>query len=174
MTSVVARVVLRLRTWRRLFLDDYFLFLGASFLIATTGMLYTIYTTLYIDTAILADLTVAFAISATQLQDVVNNAASYTITVIVLCWCATFSVKLSFLAFFKQLINGVPKMRVYYWFMVVFVVVTWAFLVGEAFILCPYFGSASAKCFSHDRDLLYISLTGLVTALDGITDLMSK
>jgi hypothetical protein len=58
-----------------------------------------------------------------------------------LLWTATFAVKFSFLAYFRQLVQSVANMRTYFWIVVAFTIVSWMFVIGEPFILCHYFGA---------------------------------
>ncbi|KAI0867978.1 hypothetical protein GGS24DRAFT_507256 [Hypoxylon argillaceum] len=61
----------------------------------------------------------------------------------------------------------------YYWFIVFFCILSWAFLVAEPFIICPYFGLDAAVCFSSTvNDKKTLGLTALVTALDILSDIM--
>ncbi|KAK4187179.1 hypothetical protein QBC35DRAFT_452600 [Podospora australis] len=169
--SVVARVVIRLRTLKRLSLDDYLLFFAATSLTAATGLVYTICDRLYLSAALQKDPVLAFSINSVVLFDLLDHAAQQFHTFIILAWTATFFVKFSFLAFFRQLIWKTRVQR-YYWAVVGITIVSYLFLVAEPFILCPDFGIESLSCFAPSKNLLYISMTGLVTGLDALTDIM--
>ncbi|KAI0414323.1 hypothetical protein F5X98DRAFT_390042 [Xylaria grammica] len=60
----------------------------------------------------------------------------------------------------------------YYWFIVVFSVVSWAFVVAEPFIICPYFGVDAIQCFNSTvNEKKTLALTALVTVLDIFSDI---
>ncbi|KAK4183912.1 hypothetical protein QBC35DRAFT_541740 [Podospora australis] len=197
--TVVGRAVIRLKTRRTLALDDYLLFAGAAFLCGATGLLYSIVDTLYLAVAVQKDQSTIFLLTPDQFTNLIENAVQENHAFLMVAWTATFLVKFSFLAFFKQLIWQVSGIRIYYWTVVVITGLSWAFLVAEPFILCPYFGvdssklneqffppavlsirevmaayneTTAVKCFDHSRDKLYIGLTGFITGLDALTDIM--
>jgi hypothetical protein len=144
MVSVLGRVVMRLRAWRRLGLDDYFLFAGAGCLTAGTVLLYKMVDQLYLFGAIQRDVSIISQVNSEELQDIIDHSAAKTMTIVALTWTTMFAVKFSFLAFFRQLVANVDRIQYYYWGIVVFTVVAWVFFVGQAFILCPYFGAESS------------------------------
>jgi len=142
---VLARALIRLRTRRALALDDYLLFLAALFLSGATGLMYNIIDNLYLSTAIRLDQSIVFRLGSERLTDLVESAVQENHSFLIVAWTATFLVKFSFLAFFRQLIWNVAGMRRYYWAVVGVTGVSWAFLVAEPFILCSEFGWASCK-----------------------------
>ncbi|KAI0448311.1 hypothetical protein F5B21DRAFT_518998 [Xylaria acuta] len=169
--SAFARGAIRFKTQRHLSLDDYFLFVATVFLVAATGLLYTLCDGFYLSTLVSQDPAIFFQLTAQQARLIVNNALQENIF-LSLAWTATFFVKFSFLAFFKQMIWRVDKMRYYYWSIVVLTVLSYLFLFSEAFILCHDFGVNTLKCFDPSKNALYVSLTGSITALDTLTDLL--
>ena len=83
------------------------------------------------------------------LNDVLSlaNSLAFIHTFLSLAWTAIFFVKFSFLALFRVLLKHISrKLSIYFWVMVGYFVVTWMFLVTEAFIVCPYYGAESSKC----------------------------
>ncbi|KAK4639816.1 hypothetical protein QC761_701590 [Podospora bellae-mahoneyi] len=169
--SVVARVAIRLKTLRRLSLDDYLLFMAATALTVTTGLLLHSCDRIYLSAALQKDPALAFLISSELLMDLLNHATQQFHTFLILAWTAIFFVKFSFLAFFRQLIWKTRVQR-YYWAVVGITIVSYLFFVAEPFILCSEFGIKALSCFSPSKNILYISLTGVVTGLDATTDLM--
>jgi len=129
---------------RKLSLDDYFVALGISFLIAETGILYHFTDSLYFISAAYHDPTAVGLLDAAKTRSLLNDTKYFHIF-FGLSWSATFAIKFSFLAFFRRLVTDVSKpLILYYWFCVVFTGVTWVFLVVEPFILCPFFGTESS------------------------------
>ncbi|KAK8022515.1 hypothetical protein PG993_013282 [Apiospora rasikravindrae] len=166
--SVFARVWIRFRTRRKLSADDYFLFFAAACLIVSTVLLYRLCDQLYLATAVQKDKTIVLELNLAELNDLIRNGMKDYSTFLILAWTTTFFVKFSFLAFFRELVHRVASIQYYYWFVVGLTVVSWMFLVAEPFILCPYFGAASCE------NLLYVSMTGLATGLDALSDILSK
>lgn len=70
---------------------------------------------------------------------------TYLYAYLSLLWTATFAVKFSFLAFFRQLIQSVANIRMYFWIVVVFTTVSWMFVIAEPFILCHQFGMETSR-----------------------------
>ena len=61
----------------------------------------------------------------------------------VLAWTAEFSVKMSLLLFFKQLVNRLPRLTLYVKFVIAFAIVVWAVLICEPFMACAHLGVSS-------------------------------
>ena len=85
-----------------------------------------------------------FQLTPPQADRVLDNALLQNI-LLAFAWTATFFVKFSFLAFFKQMIFNVDRMHYYYWGVTIFTVISYLFLVGEAFILCHEWRLESCK-----------------------------
>lgn len=168
--TVAARVSVRLYTRRRLYLDDCFLIFGLICLSGATGLTLTFVRNMFISEALRLDPTVVVRVD--QLLALTNSMAVVD-SFLALAWTAIFSVKFCFLALFRLLIRQVSKkLTVYYWCVVGFTVTTWAFLVSEGFILCPYFGAETAKCLPEPPRVLSLALTSFITILDIFTDIM--
>jgi hypothetical protein len=147
---------------------------------------------LYTNLALKLDPTVVVS-----LKDVISLAHSLAFidSFLALAWTAIFFVKFSFLALFRVLIKHISKkISIYFWVMVGYCILTWMFLVSEAFIVCPYFGAESSKCplntvfyistcSAANRVLvkctpetpftLTLALTILITILDITADILS-
>ncbi len=108
-----------------------------------------------------------------------------------LTWTTLFSVKFSFLSFFRRLIKGLPEKMIYWWIVTVITTVVWAFGVVIVFLPCPYFSLRSCKLHTVFRILssaliLYvvqcaqsselpraIAFATTATVLDIVTDILS-
>ncbi|KAI0596337.1 hypothetical protein F4775DRAFT_564971 [Biscogniauxia sp. FL1348] len=168
----VARMAIRLRYHKRLSLDDAFLLLSAACLCAATGILYHICYFLYLHSA---------ALFAPQLlpyllanYDELLGLQKKVYPFLALIWTTTFAVKGCFLAFMRPLVWHISRaVNWYYWFIVGFCVVSWAFVIADPFIICPYFGADGTKCFSSTVDQKKtLGLTAFVTVLDILSDIM--
>ncbi|GAP92701.2 hypothetical protein SAMD00023353_9600070 [Rosellinia necatrix] len=166
------RIAIRLIYQKRLCLDDGFLILAVASLIAATGILYHICYFLYLHSAALLDPEVLPYVVADfdQLLDLHKKAYPY----LALIWTTTYAVKGCFLAFMRPLVWHISRgVNWYYWFIGVFSVISWAFVVAEPFIICPYFGVDAIQCFNSTvNEKKSIGLTALVTTLDILSDIM--
>ncbi|KAK4209357.1 hypothetical protein QBC37DRAFT_378106 [Rhypophila decipiens] len=169
--SVLARAGARLHQRRRLGWDDYFLFAAAVVLAGAVGLLYHMSLRIYIWTAMRMDTSILSKLDPNDLQHVISSSVPVIDSWVTLTWTSIHLVKASFLAFFKQLIWQVSRIQRYYWAVVVLTVLSWMFAFAMPFILCSEFGLNAIKCMDSSRDVLYISLTAIVGALDIITDL---
>ncbi|KAI8947304.1 hypothetical protein F4801DRAFT_517390 [Xylaria longipes] len=167
-----ARMAIRLTYQKKLRLDDAFLILAAASLSAATGILYNICYFLYLHSA---------ALLAPQLLpylldhfDELLQLQKRVYPFLALIWTTTFAVKGCFLAFMRPLVWHISRaVNWYYWFIVVFCIISWAYVVAEPFIVCPYFGLDATKCFSSTVDnRKTLGLTALVTVLDILSDIM--
>lgn len=147
----VARIGIRLRYQKGLRIDDGFLIVAAACLAAATGILYHICYFLYLHSAallvpqILPYLIADFG-ELLQLQKRVYP-------FLALIWTTTFAVKGCFLAFMRPLVWHISRaMNWYYWFIVTFCVLAWAFVVADPFIICPYFGVDAGR-YTTDRTI---------------------
>jgi hypothetical protein len=77
--------------------------------------------------------------------DILLAVTSYSLAFVETSWTAIFCVKFSFLSLFYTLIRNLSVgLTRYYWGVVVFNVLTWAYMLSEAPILCPYFGAEAS------------------------------
>lgn len=164
---------IRLKYQKCLRLDDAFLILAAASLVAAVGILYHITYFLYLHSAALHVPQVLPELLANFNQLLSLQKKVYPF--LALIWTTTFAVKGCFLAFLRPLVWHISKhMNRYYWFIVYFTVVSWAFCVADPFIICPYFGLDAVKCFSSTVDEgKTLGLTALVTVLDILSDIFS-
>lgn len=146
--------MIRLTTRRSVALDDYLLFLAFAFLTATTALVYYLFDSIYLATAVERDPLIFFQLSTKQMQQLLNQALNENI-LLAIAWTTTFLVKFSFLAFFRKLIRNVDGIQYYYWGVVALTLLTWMFLTSEAFILCSDFGISASK---SQREILQFLL----------------
>ncbi|PVI05780.1 hypothetical protein DM02DRAFT_684190 [Periconia macrospinosa] len=152
--------------------DDYFVLFGSICLVVATGFFHADFESTYLSQAVYLDASIVLKAPAPKLMKAANTHMTYIVTELVFLWTATFAVKFSFLAFFRPLVESVNKrIRIYFWVVVGLTLISWMFVISEPFILCPHFGRKSMKKCAFDREK-YFSLTGFVTALDAVTDLM--
>lgn len=141
--AVVGRLLIRVYTRRRLFLDDAFVIFGLGCLCTATALSYHMARSLPLEEALrhYSDL----VISAEQTQSLLGD-MEFAASIFCLVWTTTFAVKFSFLVLFWQLIQRVSKwLTRYYWAVVGTCVISWLFVISEPFMLCQYFGLSSGR-----------------------------
>lgn len=137
---VAARIGTRWRLRRRLYLDDFFLLFGLACLCGATGIILVSVRKVFLTEAIVVDSSFRFTVEVAN--SVANAAPAIIHSFLFLTWTVVISVKFSFLALFRLLIQRISwKITFYYWFVVVFTVITWIYMVSEAFIACPAVGA---------------------------------
>ncbi|KUI70700.1 hypothetical protein VM1G_05906 [Cytospora mali] len=168
----VARMAIRLTYQKQLHLDDVFLILAAACLCAATGILYHICYFLYLHSAAVLAPQVLPEVLAhynalIQLQKTVYPFLD-------LIWTTTFAVKGCFLTSMRPLVWHISRpLNWYYWSIVAFCIISWAFVVADPFIICPYFGMDAIQCFISTVDeRKTLGLTVFVTVLDVLSDIM--
>lgn len=137
---VAARIGMRWRLRRRLYLDDFFLLFGLACLCGATSIMLVSVRKIFLTEAIMVD--PLFLLTMDKALSVANTAPTIINSFLFLTWTVVISVKFSFLALFRLLIQRISRrITFYYWFVVVFTAITWIYMVSEAFIICPAFGA---------------------------------
>lgn len=137
------RLALRLKFRKKLLLDDVFVLAGVISLAVSIGVLTQYYETLFKTEALNTDPTVKFSydealpmLEAPKLFD----------TYLAFLWTSVYAIKFSFLVFFRTLIKNVSrKLDIYYWFIIVFCIISWVLAICMPFMLCPYFTAEGSK-----------------------------
>lgn len=138
-TSAFARFVFRLVARRRFYLDDMFFAFALLCLGAGTALMIEFYKVAFLDEAVATNSTVI--IQPSQLTSLFNSLTMLDAFFCIM-WTATFSIKASFLALFRQLIQRVSKkLRIHFWVTAVLTFLAWAYFECEDFIVCHYFGA---------------------------------
>ena len=133
-----ARAVIRIFYLKRTNVDDYFFFLAVVTLIPGQGLLFCY-------TGILYEIEATIEGKATPPPNVLQklyNAAPFATTAELLCWTAIFSVKFSFLFYFRALVDRLYNMQVLWWITFAVLVPATAVSIAGTIIVCPYRGSS--------------------------------
>lgn len=142
--AVAIRIAIRIKWRRQLSLDDYFLLFGLASLSGAAGLAFRLMRVLFLAEVLVADHPVNYVFSAQDILEF-NVAMAAVSSLVILSWTATYAVKFSFLALFRQLISRLSKkITIYFWIIVGFTLLSWAYVVVEPFILCPVFGLHSS------------------------------
>ncbi len=133
MVAAAARATIRIYHLKIVHADDYLFLIATAALIAGTGLYYAFIGILYTSQAI------SFIPPPDFLQES-EHAATHAFAANLLCWTTIFSIKFSFLFYFRALVNRLYKMEVWWWFtLAVFIPIT-AMVIPGAFIVCPHTG----------------------------------
>ena len=151
LVTIIVRLVIRIHTRHKLYIDDYVLLFGSACFISATYLNFANSRTIFLHNA----WTMNPKIIPTFVEsNHLLNSFKILRTFLKLIWTTMFFVKFSFLIFFKQLIDRVSQhITIYYWIGVIFTVLFWMFIICEHFILCPHFdikgGKPLVSCFRY-------------------------
>ena len=134
--SLIGRLGFRIHTRRSLYLDDYVVLIGALCLSVSTGLAYKNCEFLFVTDAIQRNPSLLSKANADQIQILSEIRYSALYVSLAFSWTTIFAVKISFLIFFKKLINRVTKIHAYYWSVAFITLLSWLFMVFEPFVLC--------------------------------------
>lgn len=139
--AAIVRTGIRIKMRRRLYLDDAFLGLACFALTAATTVLYKELGILYLAEEIVqdyvsgdmadlpADVSVAAVVPRYQRTYYLHGTLS---------WIVIFSIKFTFLSFFHQLLDRLPRFLFYWKVVVVANVVALLYCICYAFLECPH------------------------------------
>ena len=143
--SASARFYIRIRVQKQLSLDDGFLLFGIGCFICALAILFTYIDDMYMTAAFL------FRLKDMELSpDFIQKSFDYqkmAAVSLILTWCSIVSVKFSFLFLFRRLIDRIPVMVMYWWFVTVFNVAISGYGAVVYILACPYFYSMKASMF---------------------------
>ncbi|KAL9597823.1 MAG: hypothetical protein Q9219_004900 [cf. Caloplaca sp. 3 TL-2023] len=87
-------------------------------------------------------------------------------------WVTIFAVKMSFLLFFRQLLDRLKDLLNFWKVTVGIVVVSAIYCVGSVVISCPYLGSDSVECTEGSGLKRTIDVVQIANAVNMLTDLL--
>ena len=155
--TVVARTTIQIQQNRRLKADDYTLIFGSITFIASTVLIFILIPlSSWFETSIQTSMSPSgpqfdsdpsFLEKLLHYQQLLFAYGSLT-------WATTFSVKLTFILFFRPMVSRLPKMLLYWKMTFVITLLSFALSICFTFLGCPHFGPALSKpvsSFSHPR-----------------------
>ncbi|KAL8753060.1 MAG: hypothetical protein Q9184_005536 [Pyrenodesmia sp. 2 TL-2023] len=91
-----------------------------------------------------------------------------------LAWCSVIAVKFSFLFLFRKLIDRIPRLITYWWFVIAFNVVAFGYGFSTYFLICPYYNDRASlyKCATPPGVARLMRHGIAQTAVDIIGDLL--
>lgn len=129
---VAFRTWVRIQQFRRLFVDDGFVFLGWTLVLATTIMWHYFAGAMFMNNAVARG-------AERAPDDYVQRSETFltgSAAIIFFFYSTLWSVKLSFLFFFRRLYVNVSSWMKYWWVIFAIVVATWAVCVGNIEYKC--------------------------------------
>jgi hypothetical protein len=146
--AAIVRTTIRTRSQGRFLLDDYLLLFGYVTLTAGTTLLYIILDDVYWYMGLILNPnspSTFQAFAAPDFFDLVKSFQQLTFAFVALTWTTIFAVKLSFLLFFRQMVNRLRNVIIYWWIVVGVTLVSYCYCVAGIFIACPHFGLEACK-----------------------------
>lgn len=150
-TAILAasmRTALRIHSQRRLFLDDAFLLLACAALTAAIPILYRAIAPLYFVQGLEnggPSSEKSSQSSGTNVDAEIHLYQVMHLTHEALVWTAIFSVKFSFLSFFRQIVDRIQSLVLYWKVVTVMNIMACAFCVGFSFMECPHIDYTASK-----------------------------
>ncbi|KAL8934497.1 MAG: hypothetical protein Q9216_005882 [Gyalolechia sp. 2 TL-2023] len=129
---LIFRLFVRLHSFKRLYADDY-LVIAAWLMILATSITWQIQKDALYDQYNLAAGKTAITPQFASQQETLSRA---TLAIVTMFYCSLWSVKLSFLLFFRRLDQNVKGHRVWWWCVLTFTVATWASCIGDIQYQC--------------------------------------
>ena len=144
---MASRFYIRIGLQREFSIDDAFLVLAICCLICAAVITYSVtLDNLYQAAAMSANLsTIAFlkedvSVDPGLLQPIYSYLKWYTVDQ-TLAWSSIVAVKFSFLFLFRRLINRMPRLITYWWFVIAFNTIAWGYGFSIYFLICPYYNN---------------------------------
>jgi hypothetical protein len=151
--AAVARIAVQIRNRLRLYLSDAFLIFACACLCAAAGILYSLFDDLYLIQALYVD--PAGVALPPDFFDEILYSLKLLFTVQTVLWAVIFSVKFSFLSFFRPLVSRLERLKTWWTTVVVFTFLTFGFCASSVFIICPHFGLSTSTFFSSTFPRIY-------------------
>ena len=136
--AALSRTVIRLYKFRRIYVDDVFLFLAVTALISSVGLFYASIPGLFM----LEHFVLGKVLPPFNLFQIAVDTATYAITALIMAWTTIFAVKFSFLFYFRTLLKRTHKLRNWWWCVFVFCVPVAFTNIFGTFTVCPHVGMA--------------------------------
>ncbi|KAI9724630.1 MAG: hypothetical protein M1828_003654 [Chrysothrix sp. TS-e1954] len=180
MLAAVVRGAIRVKTRKMPSLDDYILLFACACLIGSTGVLYYGLPYIYFSEALTLSASGGAQSAAAGLDYTEINAILAKLVLfqkvnwayLAVSWTAIFSVKFAFLAFFRKLVDRLPRLLLFWKILVGFTSLVFCFAVCDSFIACPKTGLASLSCSQGQGVVRALALGSTAISLDIVTDML--
>ncbi|KAF2005651.1 hypothetical protein P154DRAFT_570949 [Amniculicola lignicola CBS 123094] len=166
--AAITRLVIHIKYPRKPFVDDYLMVFATACLAVQTGIVYKYSDMVYLMSSLDQGLATHNFFTRSEVL-ALPSTIKWTNIFICFAWTVNYTIKLSFLAFFWTLIRNVSKrLTRYWWFVLVFVVLSWLFSTVENFIICG--ANTPDKCYPSPRFIVPLTIT--ISMVDILSDLM--
>ena len=144
----IVRFVIRLGVQKQFLIDDFFLLFGCVCAVVATGVLYSSLDWMYTIEGVLTGSAILLPVASfLELSSRFHKRNTATLA---LTWTSIFSVKFSFLFFFRLLVQRVRIMVMFWWVATIATLVAWVFNIIAIFLPCLHFDVSIGKL---DRSL---------------------
>ncbi|KAL8901078.1 MAG: hypothetical protein Q9192_000741 [Flavoplaca navasiana] len=170
--GALARTIIRFLNQQLRVLDDALLVFACVCLIAATVLLINGASSLYLIIAFQSNPQAAAMTSLQQVSGTIAKVQRETYPFGVLIWLCVFAVKFCYLFFFRQLIDRLRRITVYWKITLALTSIACVFNACASFIACPEFGDNNLKCVTpyYIRRITAVEVTTIV--FDIVSDLM--
>ena len=144
MIAAAARTAIQVQQNRGLKADDYTLIFGCITFIASTVLVFIllpITSWFRALTQTSADSSLAF--SSSGFPEKLLHYQQILFAYIALSWATIFSVKITFILFFRPIVNQLPRMLRYWKITLVVTLLSFSLSVCDIYLGCPHFGLAA-------------------------------
>ncbi|KAL4801044.1 hypothetical protein BDV19DRAFT_352616 [Aspergillus venezuelensis] len=171
--GVLLRCFIRFRVRKsRIAADDAFLLLAFALLIASMVIMYQeVIDRMYVAYALLIG--VEGVVPPADWRDMSSKFHLWSSICLTLVWLSFSAVKLSFLFFFKTLIDRLRSWVIYWWFITIFNVAVLIYGSTIWFISCPYFfDDRELTCSTGDRSRIIVAESVVLMVMDTVGDIL--
>ena len=138
--TAAIRTIVQVRQHHQLRADDFALLLACVALIASSTLLFVMIPSIYWSEAIILD---PFSMETLQkfntpgFGDKITQIQKMQDAYLTMIWICIFSVKLAFILFFRQMVDRLRRMVIYWRVILGYTMVSLAVCVSTSFIICP-------------------------------------
>lgn len=143
--AAAVHIALKLRNYRRLQTEDFFLFLACGCLTISTALIYRLSSSGFLIAESFAHPDISLTETLPALVKSVSSYQRENYAFLGLIWGSIFSVKFSFLFFFKQLINRLDRIVTFWKTVMVITIISFLCCIISFLTVCPHFGISACK-----------------------------
>ncbi|KAL8892930.1 MAG: hypothetical protein Q9215_000294 [Flavoplaca cf. flavocitrina] len=170
--GALARTVIRFLNQQLRVLDDALLVFACVCLIAATVLLVNGASSLYLIIAFQSNPQAAAMTSLQQVSGTIAKVQRETYPFGVLIWLCVFAVKFCYLFFFRQLIDRLRRITIYWKITLALTFIACVFNACASFIACPEFGDNNLKCVTPYYIHRITAVEATTIVFDIVSDLM--
>lgn len=143
--AAAVHIALKLRNYRRLQTEDFFVFLACGCLTISTALIYRLSSSSFLIAESFADPDISLMDSLPALVKSISLYLRENYAFLGLIWGSIFSVKFSFLFFFKQSINRQDRIMTFWKIVMAITMISFLCSIISFLTVCPHFGISACK-----------------------------